>query len=137
MKNKFRIGFIGVLVASMFFLSACDDGTKASTYYYEAYNITMSQYNSFMSSHSNAVSYTFNEIKSARAELRSYNGTFIVSESGISESELQSFSSQHGISGSDYSQIKDHIDSVGNLIVFFSYAPDPSNYMIWMYIEKE
>jgi hypothetical protein len=114
-----------------------DDDTKENTYYYEAYLITMAQYNTFSSSVPNGLNYTFSQIQGFRQTLRTYNGTFVESNSGVSESELKTFANQHGIGGSEYTQLKNSLDSVGNLILFFTYVPSPSSYMGWMYVEKE
>ena len=62
-------------------------------------------------------------------------GTFLESQSGVSESELQSFANQHGIGGAEYSQYKNFLDTVGNIIIFFT-TIDP-DYMVWMHVEKE
>jgi len=97
----------------------------------------MAQYTNFSNSVTSGLNYTFSQIQGFRQTLRSYNGTFVESNSGISESELKDFANQHGIGGSEYTQMKESLDSVGNLILFFTYTPSPSSYIVWMYVEKE
>jgi len=124
-------------------LTACDiggggggGGNAKKTYYYEAYQITMAQYNSFTSSVPSGFNYTFNQIQGFRQTLRNYGGTFVESNSGVSESELKDFANQHGIGGSEYTEAKNSLDSVGNLVLFLSESSF-SSYVIWMYVEKE
>ena len=132
---------LGILVMALVFgmmVVGCDNGndTKKTTYYYEIYEITRVQYNSFTSSVPSDTNYTFNQIQGFRQTLRSYGGTFIESDSGISESELKNFANQHGIGGSEYTQMKNTLDSVGNEIVFFAESSS-SSYVRWIYVEKE
>jgi len=132
---------LGILVMALVFgmmVVGCDNGndTKKTTYYYEIYQITMAQYNSFTSSVPSGTNYTFSQIQGFRQTLRSYGGTFIESDSGISESELKNFANQHGIGGSEYTQMKNTLDSVGNEIVFFAESSS-SSYVRWIYVEKE
>jgi hypothetical protein len=132
--------WFGMMVLALLFgmmVIGCEEEQPKKTYYYEAYSITMAQYNNFSSSFSGGLNYTFSQIRGFRQTLRSYNGTFIESNSGVSESELKTFANQHGIGGSEYTQAKDSLDSVGNLIAFFSSATSPSSYVVWMYVEKE
>ena len=133
--------WLGILVLVLVFgitVAGCkEEPPETKTYYYEAYRITMAQYNTFNSAVSGGQTYTFSQIQGFRQTLRSYNGMFIESNSGISESELKTFANQQGLGGSEYTQVKDSLDSTGNLIVFFYYAPNPSYYMVWTYIEKE
>jgi hypothetical protein len=114
----------------------CDDGTTKTTYYYEAYQITMAQCDSFISSVPSDTNYTFSQVQEFRQILRTYEGTFIKSDSGISESELKNFVNQHGIGDSEYTQMKNAMDFVGNGIFFFAESAS-SPYAIWMYVEKE
>jgi len=133
--KKFLLGMpVMVLVFGMMTVG-CEQ-EKAPTYYYEAYQITMAQYNSFASSVPSGLNYTFNQIKGFRQTLRNYGGTFVESNSGVSESELKEFANQHGIGGSEYTEAKNTLDSVGNLILFLSQSSF-SSYVIWMYVEKE
>ena len=136
MKNRVIIGF--VLLLCVFIFSGCDNvtnETKVNTYYYEAHLITRAQYDSLMSSVSPGYNYTYNQILYFRSILRDFNGTFLESNSGVSESEWKTFSYKHGISPSEYTQAKNSLDTVGNLIYFFNTID--YNYIIWMYVEKE
>jgi len=137
MTNKrFWLGILVLVLVLVFGITVVgckEEPPEIKTYYYEAYRITMVQYNTFNSTVSGGQNYTFSQIQGFRHKLRSYNGTFVESNSGISESELKTFANQQGFEGSTYTQIKDSLDSVGNLILFSF----PSNYVIWTYIEKE
>lgn len=140
--KKIWLGILIMVLVLGMMVVGCDNGTTETTktkktYYYEACYITMTQYNTFASSVSQGLNYTFSQIQGFRQILRSYNGTFIASNSGVSESELKTVANQHGLGGSEYTQAKDSLDSVGNIILFFQYAPSPSNYIVWMYVEKE
>jgi len=142
--KKFLLGMLAMALTFGMAVVGCDNGSTdngstggGSTYYYEAYTITMAQYNSFNSSVTPGYNYSFSQIKSFRETLKTYGGSFVESNGGVSESELKTFANQHGISGSDYTQAKNSLDSVGNLIFFFQYAPNPSTHVVWMYIEKE
>jgi len=134
--------FMGILVMVLVFgmtVVGCDNGSTGGgkTYYYEAYRITMAQCTSFIGSHPLGLDYSFSEIKGFRETLKGYGGTFMESDGGVTEAELKTFANQHGINGSAYTEAKNSLDSVGNLITFLQYAPDPTNYAIWMYVEKE
>jgi len=136
---KIKRNWVGILVMVLVFGSmviGCDDEPK-KTYYYEAYYITMSQFNTFANSVNAGYNYSFSQIQGFRNTLRGFGGTFVESNSGVTESELQSFANQRGIGGVEYKQAKESLDSVGNLILFFTYAPSPSTHIIWMYVEKE
>jgi len=133
--------FLGMLVITLVFgmlIVGCNDGSsKKSTYYYEAFKITKTQYDNFMSSvtpDTPDYNYTFSEIKGFRQTLRNYNGTFLQSGTGVSETELKNFMTSSGISTSEYKTIKKDLDSVGNFIYFFL---DKSGDIVWMYFEKE
>ena len=107
---------------------------KDPTYYYEGFEITMAQYNSFMSTTTPGYTYTNSQIKRFRQTLRNYNGTFIASGEGVTESELRDLFIQTGMSPSEYTELKASLDSVGNLIYFFS--QNYSSNIIWIYFEK-
>jgi len=135
--------FFGMLVIALVFgmlVVGCDDGSsssgssKKSTYYYEAFKITKAQYDTFMDSVTPDYNYTFSEIKGFRQTLRNYNGTFLQSGTGVSETELKDFMTSSGISTSEYQTIKQSLNSVGNLIYFFRHQ---SGDIIWIYFEKE
>ena len=134
-RNMFMVVLGMVLVFGMV-LVGCDNGSSVKTYYYEMKRISTSDYNAFASTHTGGPANTFSQRKGFRQELNRYTFYDFESNSGITESELKTFSGQHGISGSDYTEAKKSLDSVGNLIIFFHYAYSNS-YMIWMYVEKE
>ena len=117
----------------------CDNDTTddEKTYYYEAFVITMAQYKSFMSTTTPGYTYTNSQIKGFRQTLRNFNGTFVGSGTGVTESELRDLFIQRGMSPSEYTELKNSLDSVGNLIMFFEYIPSPSTQKAWMYFEKE
>jgi len=124
-----------ILVFSMTFFGCNTD--EPPTYYYEAYIITAVQHNSFASTIPSGLNYTFNQIQGFRNTLRNFNGTFIASEGKVSEDDLRTFANQHGIGGTEYTQAKNSLDEVGNIILFFTYAPSPTTHVVWMYVEKE
>jgi hypothetical protein len=138
MANKKNL--LGILVMVLVFgmtAVGCDNGTTETkkTYYYEGFEITMAQYNSFMSTTTPGYTYTNSQIKGFRQTLRNFNGRFVESNTGVTEAELRNFFVQAGISPSDYTELKASLDSVGNLIYFFS--QNYSSNIIWIYFEKE
>jgi len=136
MKNRRKcMGILVIVLVFGFMIVGCDDeSTKGNTYYYEAFKITLAQYNSFMSNVTPGYTYTFNQIIGFRQTLRSFSGTFFGSGTGASETELSNFMTSSGISPSEYKEAKKSLDSVGNLIYFFQ---DQSGNVIWFYFEKE
>jgi len=138
MKNKkFLLGILVMVLVFGITVVGCDDGTTGDekTYYYEAFQITKVQYDGFMSTTTPGYTYTNSQLKGFRQTLRNYNGTFVESNTGVTESELRNFLIQRGTSPSEYTELKNSLDSVGNLILFFN-ATSSSN-MVWMYLEKE
>ena len=127
-----------LIMALVFGITAagCDNGTAKTTYYYEAYQITTAQCDSFTNSVPNGANYTFSQVQEFKQILYGYEGTFIESDSGISESELKNFAHQHGIDDSEYTQMKNALDSFDYGIFFFAESSS-SPYAIWMYVEKE
>ncbi|MDR0464975.1 MAG: hypothetical protein LBG94_07675 [Treponema sp.] len=138
-EKRLYLGRLVIVLVFGLMVVGCDDEPKKTyntkTYYYEAYSITMSQYDTFVGSVPAGNNYSFSEIQGFRNILRGFGGTFVESNSGVTESELQSFANQHGLGGVEYNQVKEALDSVGNLITFF-YTTSPST-MIWVYVEKE
>jgi len=134
-KSKIGILVLAFAVANL----GCDDVTKESqkTYYYEAHLITTAQCDSFTMSITPGHKYSFSQIKNFRTTLKNYGGQFLGSDSELSESELKTVMHQYGIDNSEYTEVKSSLDPVENLIIFAEYAPDLSNYVIWMYIERE
>ena len=130
--KKFLLGML-VLVFGMMIVG-CEE-EKGPTYYYEAFVITKAQYDGFMSTTTPGYIYTNSQIKGFRQTLRNYNGTFVESNTGVTESELRNFFVQAGISPSDYTEQKASLDSAGNLICFFS--QNNSSNIMWIYFEKE
>jgi len=126
--------WLGMLIFGI--TTGCDIGIKTGTYYYEAYYITTGHYNSFTGLVSGGLNYTFSQTQGFRQTLRSYNGTFIESNSGT-EWELKTFANKHGIGDSEYARAKYSLDSGGNIILFAAYVPLPLSYKVWIYVEKE
>ena len=123
------------LVFGMTVVGCDNDTTEPKTYYYEAFVITRAQYDGFMDTNTPGYTYTNSQIKEFRQTLRNFNGTFVESNTGVTESELRNFCVQAGISPSDYTELKASLDSVGNLIYFFSMYGTTN--ILWIYCEKD
>ena len=130
-----RVFIVILALAAIFVLSGCEE-ELGKTYYYEAYRITKAQYNNFESSYSLDTNYTSGEIQGLRQALKSYNGALVESQGKVSETTMNSFLKQR-TTDSDYAKYKNSLDQSGCIILFFNYNPDPNNYVVWMYIERE
>ena len=129
-----KVGFfiVGIFIIGLF-LNSCDTGTETKTqyYYYEAFTISKSNFNS-VSLPSTA---TFNAIKSYRNSLKNYSAEFLGSGTDSTQDDIYSLLTQRGMSPAEANNEISLLNSVGNNVLIFNYAYN-NNYYVIMYLEK-
>jgi hypothetical protein len=118
------------------FLSCDDDSSNPLFYYYEGARVSMSDYNTLQSIMGSG-SYTYTEILNARNWLRGKTLWDSFSGTDCTQADLYTFLTTRGYTPSKANTAISNLNASGNAIGWFNYNPDPTNYVVWIYIERQ
>jgi len=123
---------ISFIIIAGLFLTGCSD-SDTQHYYYEAFSITKSNYNSI--SYPNFQNISFETMKDYRDKLRNKMSEFLGSGTDATEDEIFELLTSRGCSAHDANIILDFLNSNGNFVIDFNHAYDSNLYII-LYLEK-
>ena len=134
--KKLFAAVCAVLVLMLGVFTSCDDGSSdPQFYYYEMGRVTMANYNAIKAAAPGPY-YSFNEIVQIRNALRAKTIDNFASGTDLTEADMYPFLTTHGVTPSEANAAIAALKTRGNIIMGFTYAYDPTNYAIWVYVQR-
>lgn len=136
MKKVYLWSLVIVVLVSLISCTIPVSEPPAVNFYGEIGRVSTVDYNNVAATIPSKTSYTFTDISGYRWQFRAKTQYDFSSAPGGTRTNIYDLLTSKGFSPTEANNAIDNIITTGNTLLFFYYAYS-SDYMIWMYIEKE